>query len=91
MGHLAAHADDIDVLVMILMLTHDLVELLAMLELAGKTRRGKRTRELHTRRADDVLGHHEENETLPKAQRTRGLRSSFQSNLLGYSQVQTQI
>ena len=30
-------------------------------------------------------------ETLPKAQRTRGLSSSFQSNLLGYSQVQTQI
>ena len=29
--------------------------------------------------------------TLPKAQRTRGLSSSFQSNLLGYSQVQTQI
>ena len=42
------------------MLTHDLVELLAMLELAGKTRRGKRTRELHTGRADDVLGHHDE-------------------------------
>ena len=40
-------------------MTHDLVELLAMLELAGKTRRGKRTRELHTRRADDVLGHHD--------------------------------
>ena len=47
---------------MILMLTHDLVELLAMLELAGKTRRGKRTRELHTGRADDVLGHHDENQ-----------------------------
>ena len=61
MGHLAAHADDIDVLVMILMLTHNLVELLAMLELAGKTRRGKRTRKLHTGRADDVLGHHDEN------------------------------
>ena len=29
--------------------------------------------------------------TLQKAQRTRGLSSSFQSNLLGYSQVQTQI
>ena len=29
--------------------------------------------------------------TLPKAQRTRGLSSFFQSNLLGYSQVQTQI
>ena len=29
--------------------------------------------------------------TLPKAQRTRGLSSSFQSNLLGYTQVQTQI
>ena len=47
---------------MILMLTQDLVELLAMLELAGKTRRGKRTRELHTSRADDVLGHHDENQ-----------------------------
>ena len=31
------------------------------------------------------------NKTLQKAQRTRGLSSSFQSKLLGYSQVQTQI